>query len=205
MLEKMRDFSDAVLHLGELVLRFGKTMRATLHPDGTPESDTTHTVMLGLLACAYAKETAPHLDRGLIAQFSLVHDLVEAYAGDTQTLKHMSAADAHEKVEREQAALTRIKMEFGAPFPWIHETIEAYESLASPEARFVKTMDKTLPGITHILNAGSAHRLHGHTQEWLKTLRETQRSSLAAGYAGDQGAALRLWDEVIKRESEISL
>lgn len=197
----MRDFTDAALRLGALVLQFGKTMRATLHPDGTPESDTTHTVMLGLLACAYAAKAAPNLDRGLIAEFSLVHDLVEAYAGDTPTLKHMSAADKEEKAEREHAALQRIKNELGAAFPWIHETIEAYESLATPEARFVKTLDKAVPKITHILNGGMVHRALGHAKADIDALRESQRASLLAGYGADQPEALALWDDLVGREN----
>ena len=41
------------IRLADLILRFGRVNRATYHPDGErPESDTDHTVMLGILACA---------------------------------------------------------------------------------------------------------------------------------------------------------
>jgi hypothetical protein len=46
-----------------------------------PESDTDHTVMLALIACALAPIVDARLDVGLVAQYALVHDLVEAYAG----------------------------------------------------------------------------------------------------------------------------
>jgi len=76
-----------VVRLGQLALAFGRVNRITRHEDGTtPESDTDHTVMLGLIACALAERWYPHLDRGLVAQYALVHDLVEVYAGDTPTL-----------------------------------------------------------------------------------------------------------------------
>ena len=79
-----RETADAVIALGRLALRFGRVDRITYHDDGvTAESDTDHTVMLGLIACAFAAAHLPDLDVGLIAEFAPVHDLVEVYAGDT--------------------------------------------------------------------------------------------------------------------------
>src|SRR4051812_28867071 len=102
--------TQAVIYLGELILAFGKVDRGTYHPDGvTPESDTDHTVMLGILACAFADVFAPELDRGKIAQFALVHDLAEVYAGDTLTLRTLTEEQKLEKEERELEALKRIK------------------------------------------------------------------------------------------------
>ncbi|MEK7144714.1 MAG: HD domain-containing protein [Patescibacteria group bacterium] len=193
----MKNISDTVIRLGQLVLRFGKTNRGTLYEDGTtPESDTDHTVMLGLVACAYAEQAAPHLDKGKIAQFALVHDLVEAYAGDTLTLKHMTEADKKEKTERESAALEHIRKEIGTALPWVHQTIEEYESLATPEARFVKMMDKSMPSITHILNGGVAIYKQGYTLETLKPLREKHHKDWVTTYAHDQPEALKLFDEL---------
>ena len=66
------------LSLAKLLLQFGRTNRITYHEDGvTPESDTDHTVMLGVMACAFAARYAPHLNNGKIAQFAFIHDLVE--------------------------------------------------------------------------------------------------------------------------------
>lgn len=61
-----------VVELGQLCLQFGRVNRVTYHEDGRRlESDTDHTVMLGILACAFAEQYAPHLDLGLVAQFTL--------------------------------------------------------------------------------------------------------------------------------------
>lgn len=144
------------VELGQLSLLFARTNRITLHEDGvTPESDTDHTVMLGLCACAIASSYAPHLNLGKIAQFALVHDLVEAYAGDTSTID-ISDELRKKKDEKEHEAFLRIKSEFEGVFPWIHTTIEEYETLASEEAKFIKTLDKCMPKITHLLNNGTA-------------------------------------------------
>jgi putative hydrolase of HD superfamily len=108
--------------------------------------------MLGMLACALRDACAPELDRGKLAQYALVHDFVEVYAGDTVTL---GMIDKREKEEKEQAALERIKKEYDEVFPWIGEMIERYESQEDPEARFIKVLDKVLPGLTHMHNLGT--------------------------------------------------
>ena len=144
------DFVQGVVGLGSLMMSFGKVYRATyLDKDGTKESDTDHTTMLAVMACAIASSLQLDLDLGKVAHYALVHDLVEVYAGDVNTI-NFHTTDHKAKEENEAAALRRIKERFGEVFPWIHTTIEAYESLADAEARYIKTLDKIMPAITHI-------------------------------------------------------
>lgn len=146
---------EAVVELGRLCLDFGRVDRLTKHPDGhTLESDTDHTVMLGIVGCAFAKRYLPWLDLGLIAQYALVHDLVEVYAGDTPTLR-INTDERQAKAEREAAAAERLRSEFSETLPWVPDTIDIYERRADPEARYVKALDKLLPKITHHLNNGA--------------------------------------------------
>ncbi len=196
----MEEVADAVVRLGRLALQFGRTNRATYHEDGeTFESDTDHTVMLALIACAFAAREAPELDLGKVAQFALVHDLVEVYAGDTNTLKPMSVEDKEEKMRREHAAFVRIRDEFGATLPWIPETIAAYESLTTPEARFIKTLDKSMPHITRLLN-GQAETEHGtFTVESLRAFRAQQHQDMIATYAHDQPTVMALRRTFLER------
>ncbi len=182
-----------VIELGEMILAFGRVDRITRHPDGEMlESDTDHTVMLGIVACSYAATLAPELDRGKIAQFALIHDLVEVYAGDTATFRILTEEDVQGKEARERAALERIRREYDGIFPWIGETLEEYESLASAEARFVKVIDKVLPKITHILNKGAVSRALGHTNESKGEFLAHQYHKIAESYGADQPEALRL-------------
>lgn len=184
---------QAVIDLGKLALAFGRVDRITKHPDGmTPESDTDHTVMLGLVACAFAERFAPMLDRGRIAEFALVHDLVEVYAGDTATARIMTDGDHAEKASREADALVRIRREFDDELPWLADTIEAYESLASPEARFVKTVDKALPKITNLLNGGITFKGQEHDAATGKEFLMHQREKLSGTYGKDQVEAMAL-------------
>ncbi len=188
------DTAQAMIDLGAFALAFGRTDRITCHPDGvTRESDSDHTVMLGLAACAFASRFAPSLDLGKVAQFALVHDLVEVYAGDVVTSHaKFTDADQHTKEEREAEALARIKEEFDAEFPWLGETIASYERLDTPEARFVKVVDKAMPKITNLLNKGATFKPQGHDAQSGRAFVERQREKLSASYGSDQPEAMEL-------------
>jgi putative hydrolases of HD superfamily len=219
---------NSIIGLAQLSLQFGRTNRVTYHEDGkTLESDTDHTCMLGLIACAFAErvnQTLPArgvsksietsqtysyvnrspLDIGLIAQFAFVHDLVEALCGDTNTLR-ISSQGRVSKEEREHAALEELRRRFAA-LPWIAATIDRYEALDTPEARFVKVVDKVLPKLTHALNGGAALREHDVDLAKLRTVNGSQREQIAATYGADQPEAMRLLyeahDELVRRLAE---
>ncbi|HEY0643684.1 MAG TPA: HD domain-containing protein [Nocardioides sp.] len=174
----------AVVRLGGLALAFGRVDRITYHPDGvTPESDTDHTVMLGLLACALAQKWFPGLNVGRVAQYALVHDLVEVYAGDTNTLRALDDAQKADKRTREMAAAMRLDDEFGE-LSWLSWTLMTYENQDAPEARFVKMLDKLMPKITHILNGAVTIHQQGMTRDELVARYEAQGHEL--GLYADQ-------------------
>lgn len=188
--------AEKVIELAQLCLRFARVNRVTYHEDGKRlETDADHTVMLGIVACAFAERFAPHLDLGLVAQFALVHDLVEAYAGDTNTLR-ISAERARAKKEIEAAALARIVEQFGVALPWVTATIEQYDRLDTPEARFIKTLDKVLPKITHALNHGAALREHGVQPGDIDAINGAQYAKIVASYGADQPEAMALYQGV---------
>lgn len=136
------------LDITRLALQFARVERVTRHEDGVrPETDSDHTVMLGLIACDLAPRA---LNVGRIAEFSLVHDLLEADTGDVQTLTITDDGRAQKKA-REAAALKRFVERFGAD-SWMGRTLLAYEAQQEPEAQFVRLMDKVLPNLTHLLN-----------------------------------------------------
>jgi putative hydrolase of HD superfamily len=193
----------ALFDLAALSLQFGRTNRITYHEDGvTPESDTDHTVMLGLCACAFAKRFAPRLDLGLVAQFAFVHDLAEALCGDTNTLR-IDMAGREEKERREEVARQEIRERFSRDLPWVPETLDRYERLEDPEARFVKVLDKVLPKITHALNKGVALREHGVDLSGLAKVNGSQREVITRTYGADQHEAVALLfavhEELVRR------
>ncbi len=158
---------NGFVRLGYLAMEFGRIDRVIYHIDGiTPESDTDHTFMLSILACAFAERYLPTLDLGFVSQFSVIHDFVEVYAGDTSTFR-INSADRINKAKKEHQALIRFKREFGSLFPWLTNTMEQYESLNTPEARYVKAFDKLMPDMTHILNQSAYFKKHNISQKEL--------------------------------------
>jgi putative hydrolases of HD superfamily len=186
---------EKMLELSALSTRYAETYRATTFPDGkTFESDTDHTFILGMMACVLRDHCAPELDRGKVAEYALVHDFVEVYAGDTPSL---GLIDKTEKDRIEHEALMRIKREYDAIFPWIAETIERYESQIEPEARFI---DKLMPGLNHIQNEGELfYRLQIPVEKILEQ-KAIQREWLSA-----QGWPLltELYDAITKETHSI--
>lgn len=186
--------------LAQLVLRFGMIERKTKHEDGeTYESDATHTVMLGVVACQFAARHYPWMDLGAVAQYALVHDLVEVYAGDVNTLHGLSDAERESKRMREAMAYRRIKRNMGG---WVAGTIRDYETYSvnpsyPEEARFVKAMDKLLPKLTHILNEACTLKDSGMDREtFLKRMAE-QADEMRA-YAGDFPELFELKAELVR-------
>jgi putative hydrolase of HD superfamily len=190
--------ADAAELLARRALQFGEIERtACQHPDGRPETDSTHTVMLAWLAPALAARLYPLLDTGLVVQFAVVHDAVEVFAGDTPTLR-ITAEELAAKKGREAAAVTRWSAEFGYHLWWLPDMIRRYEERAEPEARFVRAVDKCLPALVHMSNGAADVGEYGITADEVDNVRAWRRAEMAE-YAGEFAAILDLRDEVSAR------
>jgi 5'-deoxynucleotidase YfbR-like HD superfamily hydrolase len=194
--------ADAMVAMAGVAMNFGMIDRtACYHPNGGPvESDSDHTVMLGWVACALARRIAPDLDRGLVAELALAHDAVEAYAGDTQTLR-ISDTERASKAQREHDAWLLLREEFGHDLAWLPDTIHHYETKASPEAKFVWALDKTMPKLVHLLDNLRGLREFGMPQEELADFFARQREAIAVAVAGEPWATelIALHAELVRR------
>lgn len=193
------ELAEAVIDLGRLALAFGRIDRtACFHPDGvTRESDTDHTVMLGWIAPALAARCFPQLDVGLVAQFALVHDMPEVYAGDTSTLR-ITSEGQRAKAEREATATARLRGEFGDRLPWVPFTVGLYEEQVLPEARFVRGLDKCLPKIVHLLDGCAGLREEGMGADELAGVFERQEAYMRR-YVGEFAELMGLRAELVGR------
>lgn len=180
---KTADLVDPFVAMGELAMAFSQVNRITYLPDGSPESDTDHTVMLGWLACALAAKLYPDLDLGMIAQYALVHDAPEVFAGDTPTLR-ITASELMAKADREHRAVEEIRGMFVDSLPWFPATIMGYEKQYRPEARFVRGVDKILPKITHLFDGGKCLAEDGMTASDLRKRLNDQRHDMTT-YIGE--------------------
>ena len=118
------------------------------------ESDAEHSFQLALAGWYLNEKDSLGLDCSRIIRYALVHDLVEAYAGDTIPGYGEATEDRKTKDDREAAALARIKTEFPEGKD-LWNWADAYERKQDQEARFVYALDKILPVINIYLNDGT--------------------------------------------------
>jgi 5'-deoxynucleotidase YfbR-like HD superfamily hydrolase len=206
--------ADAAVRLGDVAMRFGQVYRTAVpHANGEPESNTDHTVMLGLVACALAYEWndglwaiqriargLPRLDIGQVAQDSLVHDLPEVKVGDTPTLR-ISDEDYDAKRKREHAAAVELANEFTA-LSWVGRTLLTYERQVTASSRFVRAVDKYLTRIVNILRSCDNLRAVGVDRAELVQLAGVTQRKIEA-YAGEFTGLLQLGEELIGAMTEM--
>ena len=108
--------------------------------------------MLAMLAWYFIQKDKLALDVSKVIKYALVHDLVEAYAGDVYIYDNdpSKKADKHKK---EKEAAERIQKEF-AEFYELHELIAAYEARNDAESKFVYALDKVQPVIQIFIDGG---------------------------------------------------
>ena len=136
---------DYLLQLGKLTVDFAHVERVPLYGSDRPESDVEHSFHLAISAIEIAANYHPELDVGLVAQFSLVHDLPEVHVGDVPTFD-ISEEDRAKKEADEKAATEQLLRELP---PHLAGLLERYEEQTEPEARFVRFIDKLLPAVIH--------------------------------------------------------
>lgn len=188
---------DSLFALSSVVNRFIDIKRATIR-QGRPETDGEHTLHLQSLAVAYAAEYHPHLELGKVALYAPVHDFIEVYAGDVNSLRATSEEMAM-KALREKVALKQLTAELGSIWPTFMQLIERYELLEDVEARFIKTFDKCDPGFSHLESRGRALLELGITtlQEYRELTEVVTHRMLE--YAGEFSDVLALRDELQSR------
>lgn len=129
------------------------TIRSARTIAGREESVAEHSWRLALMAAALAPRT-PELDAFEVVKLCLVHDLGEAIAGDVPAVAQ--AGDPH-RADRERGDLRTL----AAPAPaWLQDELlrlyDDYVGARTPEARFVKALDKLETLITHAQGANPA-------------------------------------------------
>lgn len=168
MQEQSLQAYEYLLALANFTVNFADVDRAPRYLDGDRETDVEHSFHLALSATELAAAYYPELDVGLVAQFSLVHDFPEVYAGDVWTFD-ISDEDSLKKELAEKEATERLLKELP---PHTAQLLRRYEDQQEPEARFVRFVDKILPTIITIVatETSSFKEDHGVTSIDILTL-----------------------------------
>ena len=189
--------------LDALANAYSDVQRATLDRDNTPESDARHAIHLMQLAAPYAQEYYPSLNPNKIAVYALIHDIIEAYAGDVASLGMNAEQEAQKNLDEAQALVT-LEKEYGTEWPQLIELIKAYEDLADAEAQFTKTFDKLDPSFTHLDNKGLALRTRFGFNAQEFTAAASQTANRMKPYSADYPKLVDDRAELIKRITRVA-
>src|SRR3989338_8101045 len=155
-----------ILKFSTLLNQFRLVTRGVLvNGEDRFENDVEHSYMLAMLANYIISVENLKLDRDKVMSYCLVHDLVEAYAGDTY---FYSSDNNHvnSKHKRESEALNQMRREF-PEHENLWKIIEAYEAREDDEARFVYALDKVQPVIHIYLDGGKSWKKYNVKLEHL--------------------------------------
>lgn len=126
--------------------RLKDTLRSAHTPAGRQESTAEHSWRLALLALTLGGER-PDLDLRRTLELCLVHDLGEAYEGD---IPAVAPCDPARKAAVERRAVERLTALLPPPAAQrIRALWEEYEAGTTPEARWVKALDKAETIVQH--------------------------------------------------------
>lgn len=155
----------SILDFTKLLNKFREVKRVVFTVgDGEPENDAEHSYQLAMLAWYIISSKNLKLNKDLVIKYSLIHDLVEVYAGDTYTFR--SDKEEKDKVEREKESLERIQKEF-PELSDMYELVHKYEERSDIESRFVYALDKLLPPMNIYLDGGRDWKKHKVTLDMI--------------------------------------
>lgn len=116
------------------------------------ETDAEHIFTLAMIALTINHRLQFGLDSGKLALYALIHDLVEAYAGDISV--RAGEAELAQKAENERVAFEQISARYAQTAPWIAPLIHNYENRVDDEAKFIYAVDKHMGGLTRLAADG---------------------------------------------------
>lgn len=136
-LEKIFEFLHQISNLKS-------TLRWPILPSGRQESTAEHTWRLALMTFLFTEELKLDLDVTHAIKIALVHDLAEAITGDFNSWDVAQGKVSKSDKQKQEA---RAMKKFQAALPEklgqeIFDLWQEYEDHQTPEARFVKALDK---------------------------------------------------------------
>jgi len=140
----MKDVAGKIIAFMDVVEKLCHVKRHTLMPGGRAETDSDHVMklcFLVMMASPYIKR--PH-DAQRMLEMALVHDLVEADAGDTPVIDQINTPEIKaDKAARERKAIEKYRdmlpPEIGNK---IYDLFLEFEEQKTFEARLVRVLDK---------------------------------------------------------------
>ncbi|MFA6077091.1 MAG: HD domain-containing protein [Candidatus Paceibacterota bacterium] len=142
--EKLLDFVRFMHEFREIVRYEGSKLGKKV------ETDSEHSYQVAMVAWFLIDENNLKLNKELCLMYSLTHDLVEVYAGDTFVFDKKRLSSQH---EREKGALIKIKKRFPY-FNNLIKIIENYEKKEDGESKFIYAVDKIISPLQIYIEGG---------------------------------------------------
>ncbi|WP_018924489.1 HD domain-containing protein [Salsuginibacillus kocurii] len=153
-----------LFHFLKVIDRFKTVERQTINSiDGRHENDAEHTWHMCMYAFILRDEVEEELDMERVFYLILTHDLVEILAGDT--LAYNEEAKKGQKEREEKAAkelFANLPADLEAEF---HACFEEFEKNETPEAQFVKALDRMQAYAQNVFSGGWVWKHHQVAKE----------------------------------------
>jgi putative hydrolase of HD superfamily len=133
------------------------------------ENDAEHGYQLALVTWFLLDKHRLKLDKYRCVGMAMVHDIAEAYAGDTTAFASAKQRSAQEK--REKEAIVRLQKEW-PEFTSMNDLIGEYEKHETPEGKFVYALDKLIPIINNYLYEGKVWLKENRTLDHMKEIKK---------------------------------
>lgn len=170
-----------------------------LSGQGRRENDAEHAWHMAVMIYLLKEYANEEIDLAKAMMMALIHDLVEIDAGDTYAYDEQGLKT---QKEREEKAADRIfgllPEEQGAE---LRTLFNEFESLSTPEARFVRAMDNLQPLILNHSNDGGDWKMH-HVS---RSMVEKRHAATELGSKAISEYAMKLIDENVKKGNLIDV
>jgi len=166
---KSDELISRITNLQSLLVDFMGIERQIFVPDrgrvDRLENDVEHSYNLAMIAW-YLSQHYPQIDSNKVIKYSLVHDLVEVHAGDSQAIGRTPEQE-EAKDKAEQAAQAKLASDW-SDFGEMNQFLADYEDQIDTEAKFVKALDKLTPTLLNLLSGGKTWKRYDFKAEQIK-------------------------------------
>ena len=160
-LDKLMDFMEFTHEI--------RRIERTIHFEhDRQENDMEHQYQLALTAWFLIENDKLPLDKSRCVGLSLIHDIVEVYAGDVSV--HLPGYDHPDRSKNELRAAKKIEKQWPT-FTSYKDMVQEYEARQTPEAKFIYALDKLLPILNIYLYKGRSWHIMGISLEEMKRVK----------------------------------
>jgi len=191
--------SAQIITFLQTVDRLKSVYRASyLTEDDRHENDAEHTAHMAIFALLLAGAAGTTPDLARVLELTLVHDLPEVFAGDTWAYDLPGRVAAHDR--EAQAARELFGLLPDDLNRRFEDTWREFEDGSTPEAVFVRAVDRLQGFAQNVFSGGRSYRERGVTEEMTRARNDSIAEvdgALASVYEAllDRARGMDLWTQ----------